>query len=474
MKAPYRDYKANCFFQALHDARVDLPASSIEEFFQGTVCHFLGVIPEKVGKEILMTFSVLFHQSDSYTLFFTRHNYTQFLPFHQKNLTDYLLEVLYEIALVDPRAFTKNVVDLFGRMIVRRPNKALIIISILLKNFSGLDYQLYIVNTLFDGAARFQVPESGATYAQLLTYLATQFPEIREQREIDIYNCLLPLLLADDAATINYAYAGLSFIAAKRDDLAMPFAETSMHIRHPEVSEAALNFLLVAPLFSSEVVPQRLINNLILCAEKSSTATLVLMRLSEERNIAQYMIQTCEWMGLKLPTYEYTLRLFLVVFSHKQLRNDIGHCEYFVDFITNQAEVADGKVHNLLSKIIRRIDLDPALIDAMSQGGFFASYLARADVLNTVKSKYLAILMVDTIAKHCFTREMIPMCKTLVSEIKENGDNAEAALRLGIDLCNYRRCAGRLHDLKIADWLDQNMSKIKAQKMAKHLIKLTK
>ena len=474
MKVPYKDCKANCFMQALLDARVNLPATSMEEFFQGTVYHFLGVIPEKIGKEILSTFSILFHQSDSYTLFFTRHGYTQFLPFHQKNLTDYLLDVLYEISVVDPRAFTKTVVDLFGRMVVRRPNKALIIIANLLRNFSNQDYQIYIVNTLFDGAFRFQVPESGTTYAQLLTYLATQYPEICEQREIDIYNCLLPLLLADDADTINYAYAGLSFIASKRDDLAMPFSETSMHIRHEEVAEAALNFLMVAPLFSSEVVPQRLINNLILTAEKYPQAALVLMRLAEERNIAQYLIQTSEWMSLKLPTYDHTLRLFLVVFSHIQLRNEVGKCEYFIDFLTNQANVADAKVLNLLSKIVRRVDLDPALVDAMSQGEFIAAYLARSDVLDTVKTHYLGILMMDTIAKHCFTREMIPMCKTVCASIKENGENSEAALRLAIDLCSYRRCASRLHDLKIYEWIENNISRIKAQKMAKHLVRLTK
>lgn len=473
MKGPFRDYKSNIFLQTLHDACVSLPADRIEDFFQGTVCHFLGVIPEKIGKEILNTFALLFHQSDSYTLYFTRHGYTQFLPFHQKNLTDSLLEVLYEISLVDPKAFNKTVTDLFGRMIVRRPNKALIIIANILQSFSNLDYQNYIVNTLFDGAHRFQVPEAGTSYARLLTYLAIQYPSIREQREIDIYNCLLPLLLADDADTINSAYAGLSFIATLREDLAMPFNETSMHIRHPEVYNAAIDFLLVAPLFSSSVVPQRLINNLVICAEKDKKATLVLMRLAEQRNIAKYLVDNSEWMSLMLPTLNDTFLLFLVVFSHTALRHDIGRCEYFADFMCNMAEKADVRTLTVLSKVCRRVDLDAEIVDILSAGNFFPQFLARCDILATDKAEYLAILLVDTISKLCFTREMVPMCKTLVEIIKSNGENTDAAVRLAIDLCVYKKCQDRLTSLKIGEWLSDNYNKINCQKMARHLIRLT-
>ena len=141
--------------------------------------------------------------------------------------------------------------------------------------------------------------------------------------------------------------------------------------------------------------------------------------------------------------------------------------------MVNMSEKADVKTLTALSKIVRRVDLVAEIVDILSAGEFFANYLARCDVLQNKKSEYLSILMIDTISKFCFTREMIPMCKTLYDIITGGGENVDSAIRLAIDLCVYKKCQDRFTSMKIGEYLTTNFRSLSCQKMAKHLIRLT-
>lgn len=492
MEGRLKDYKSKVFKDEILSARKNLPNEFADSFFKGTMIHFLEEIPMNTGTEILKTFSIIFRKSGYLSNYFIDNCYIYFLPFFQKNLTDALCDTIYELVSRDIDIFDRLFCDLFFRIVIRRPNKALIIIFKVLENFNNRKCQQNILKVLLHGSRYFSTPISGKEYSRLLNYLVFNYPYIIDYHGQYIYHAAVDLLSADDPEIINVTYYTLSKISEYCFDIdsyckkvpknrllkhkklnfcmSVPFHEVSAHIHYKEICDSALDFLLVTPVLSSDDVPTYFILSLLTVAEWDSRATMVLMQLSEDINVASYLVKIPSWMCVPLPTSDMTLKLFMVIFKIGSIRRNIASCEYYADFLNNTLKSADLMRYQLAAKIFRRTQLDADMINYLSRRKVIANFLVAAEMLRSVKANYIAITVIDTVQQYCLSREIIPFSTLISHEICNNGPNLEAALKLAIELCQYERCCDHFVNLKLDKHIYVHLSFIKYQKLAKRLL----
>ncbi|EAY20087.1 hypothetical protein TVAG_365950 [Trichomonas vaginalis G3] len=484
---------SNAFNQIGNDSE------TIDQFYRIIMKHFEDTVPEDIGIATLNSLKRFISYKIKRDVF-VQNKYAAALPYNQKNLTDDLLEVLYILVTRAPEAFTQEVADGFSRMIVRRPRKALHIISIYATYFKGLENAWPLLDDLIQGQRRFSVDECAKEYVLLLAYLVTEHRGFRRGRAKACFDCVAQNLESENEDVINATYSALASIVSVEQNIIVPFREIRAHLRFPQFESKILDFLLVCPLNFDGMDNPKFLQALLKIAARgedeaqierlrnengveytkeesldvSNRAALVLMRLAEDRKVRETLINTPKWLKADLPTTIHTLRLFLVIFKDMQCRAVLGRKPEFIDFLSNLNEVGDESIHSLICTIIRRINLNAALVKEMSKNEFIAAFLGNADEIGTDNSHYSAILFTDTLCKICFTKEFIPMCETVSNFIQEGGDNLSPAIKLATDLCKHQRCVEKFQKLRLAPYLERRISKMKNRGHIRALIKLIK
>lgn len=475
------------FIQALSSAQSYLRVDQAVRFYETVMQHFSDTVPEEIGKAILSVIAKLLEQ-DRYLQPFVQNKFPNSLPYNQKNLTDDLLEVLYILVCKAPIAFTQEVADGFSRMIVRRPRKSLLIISIYATYFEKLENPWPLLDDLINGQRRFSVDECAKEYVLLLANLVHNYRNFRRGRAKTCFDCIAQSLESENEDVINATYSALAIVVSYEKNIIVPFREVRAHLRFPQFQDSVLNFLLESPLNFDDIYNAKFLANLLKIAACSGSgneateaqksiankAALVLMRLAEEVKVATALVEQPKWMKADLPTTISTLRLFLVIFKHIQMRPIISKKDEFIKFLLNLNDVSDEQTHSLICTIIRRCDLTRELIHKMSKEKFIAAFLGNADEIGTDNAHYSAILLTDTLCKICYTKEMRPMCETVANLIQEGGDNLSPAIKLATDLCQHRQCVEKFQALRLAPYLERRINKMKNRGHVRALIKLIK
>lgn len=436
----YSDEEA--FLQELQNAQDYLQPNQAKPFFRIVLQHFEEMVPLEIGQKILTTLCHVLAVKKNMS-YFAAGDFALNLPFRQKNLTNNVLDVLYTVITRCPEAVTEDLANLFAKLIIRNPKKSLVLISVYTQFFDDLENPYPFIDMLFNGEQYFLSKETAFDYISLLMYLTREFPSFREGRCHEVYEIALKGLKSEDDEVVEISFNCLATVANYIDDIEIPSKEIKTFISNKQVRKSVLNYLAVCPPFEDST--PKFIKSILKIAQDDVLATLVLMKLtSQQVEVARILADDSRWMNADLPTPEDTFRLFLVVFSHKDLRNKLSRTEEFVPFLQSLVDLHNTPMHFALCTILRRVKITRELVKRMSDARLISSFLETADEIGTVDARYASILFCDTIAKVTFTKELVPMCEALVETVENEDDNFGKAIALSMVLTEHERCLNKL------------------------------
>ena len=453
------------FLGELANAEEFLDSTQSKAFFRIILSHFEETVPENIGTAILTTLSHVLSVKKHMDRF-AGGSFALKLPFKQKNLTDPLLDLFFVIFTRCPELVTEDVAYAFSPLIVRRPKKTLVLISIYCQFFDELENPWPLVDMLFNGEQYFTNEECCADFLNLLTFLCREFPSFREGRYHECAEISTRCLKSDDVDVIESSYNCLATICSHKDDIDVPVKQVRIHIRAKDVQESVINFLMVAPHF--DCANAKFLKHLLKIAQDNVNATLVLMKIATDDEVAQMLVDDSRWMNADLPTPEDTFRLFLVVFSKKNLRNKISRTPEFVDVLQSLVDFKQVAMLIATCTILRRVKLTVELVKRLSSQTLIASFLETADEIGTPDATYASILLCDTITKVCFTKEFTTFCEVLVETCESEDENFSKAVTLAIDFCQHEKCCNKLRKCRMSDVLKK--SEFANKKKVKELI----
>lgn len=455
------------FFDQLKDAARNLQPEQVRPYFKTVLGLFRRTEKEggldKEAKKALLQSIYRVLTVPQFRTIFVENWYASALPFSDTTMIDDLLSVLFLLVNSAPEVFDDSISRQFSHLVKHRPSKCLQLIALFAMHFADVSGPWYMVDVLFDKAKYLTTPDLIVKYAETFAYLVSTYGRYAKERGVDAFAKVCELLDSDNYASLVKLYNSLCVIANSVPDVIPPFEHIKHHVRIEDLQGSVLNLLLIVPLDFKESNDRVLLRRLFRAACNDNKGVLVLMRLAKDPVIAGTMVAEASWMEKKLPTMIDTLRLFLVVFQHKELRQAIGEDPGFIIFLNNLIDESNGEnakgnelLHALALKILRRINpLTPELVADLSQSEFIRNFLEHTLEYDTKGSKHDAILMIDTIGKCCFTRELIPGCKKLRDFIFEEGDEWHNACIAAIDLCKLKKCAKLFREMSLVEYFSK-------------------
>jgi len=425
------------------------------EFFEIMLMHLKNGVDEELGIKILDIIARLLCNNVHLSTFISG-GFANMLPFSNKSYTDMIFEVLFVVTNLGPHCFEDEALcRSYGHMIKRNPSKALTLFGIFAEKFNEFESPWAFLDLLIHESKRFVGPELASNYSNLLASLCVRYPDYAEGRASHCWKKICSLLNEQDIGALRCIYSSLSAIAKVYKDGNLPIESIKGHLHIKELHRSILTLLAHLPLAGNISRDEDVLRSLCLLAERDEKATLVLMESSKDLTFASFLVDNAEkWMGRELPTNIDTLRLFLVVFQHSDLRNRISQAVAFTDFLKLVTEQENSKALSIVCTIIRRVEISLDLLARMSESGFLRVFF---EISIEIGSHHSSLLLLDTLAQVGYTREYIKMCDLLYTLITKKDNYSELAAEVAIRLCTYSKCVLLFKRKKLDDFMRKNI-----------------
>ena len=420
-------------------------------YFKILLSHFKHQIPKET-KHLILTTLYKILSNDEFLNVFVIEGFAPVLPFTHKDVLDDLFDILFLLVNKVPEVFDEFVSNSFSKLVKYRGSRSLTILAIYSQGFDQRRNPWPVVEILFREKERFLKEDVCLPYCALLSYLVAHYKQFADKKGTSAFEVITSLLHSDNFTITAQAYSYLSSIMMRVPDCEVPYDVLKQHLLIPQFTTPVLELLLVSQIENEEVLNDKIfIKNLLKVSGAGNKLSLmVLLRLARRNDIAMVLVEDPVWMEKDLPTLVDTLRLFLVVFSHKDMRHKITNDSEFPLFLNSLIESGEIEQMSLCLMILRRVDpLTEDLVHDLTESEFVSKFVEKAERNGSDNAIYDAILLIDTIGKQFFTRDVLKACKNLNSYLVSHFDQASACV---IDLCNHERYKKRFRDLGMIDF----------------------
>lgn len=466
----FRKYSNKNFAEGLEKAHETIREKDALEFFKTVLGNFSREdLPFEYGNMIMKSIAKVIQVDENASVFIKNHIAT-LLPITNNQYNEGLFNLYYILFTKYAVQLDDCIVAILKTLINANPKKVLTLIALYSQQFDEIDNPWPVVDLLIQEGNLFKGADLAPDYVSLLAYLNKKFPEYRSGRAQHCWNQITSMLNLTDKSSIKCCYGALCSISEKYTDGPLQLEIISLHLKDPELQDSVLAFLNVANFGSKDLSNEKLISTLIRLSEKTVKATLVLMKFAVDLSSAKTIMSDSNWILKKLPTITDTLRLFLVILRHKELREEIVSNPDFVNFLISIIKEKPGTVP-IVCTILRRVPLSKELVQNLSKSGFLKLYYESEDIDDDGLTPHSKLLLTDTICRVSYVRDYLIMCDRIAKIIINKEEFADAAALVAIRLCKYSRCKARMKELKLEEYFKQNRNEAKLQSVARKFLR---
>lgn len=460
------------FLQEIAASHLFVTHNQILEYFRIVLSHFSNKeLDVACGKEILRALCKILSISDYFLKAFVDNGFAEALPIKgDKKYIDDVLDVLFILVKRAPRVFSETMAEAMGSRIKRKGEKYLMLLAFYSQKFNEVDDPWPMLDLLFQQFDRFRKDDIAGQYAMLLSTLVQTYPEFRRGRGEASWNNVCELLSTEDEKVLINVYNACCGIASSVKRCKFPFVHIKEHILNENIMPSVISLLLVVDLDYKDLRDKVVVKNIMEVATASPKGALVLMRFAQDHAIAQFMVESSSWMEKDLPSLIDTLRIFLVVFQHKPLRTMIAQTPEFVELMKRLIDEKNEDLYEIVSKVIRRIELDQEIITDLSDAGLFDEYIAAAKEMGTIGVLRSMLLVLNSIAEAGFVIELQKCCSLLTRIIKAENEIFDEAAAVGATLCRHEKCRNKLRELGMFEYFKKLYKKKDSKRIAAHFL----
>lgn len=466
------------FIEEIKHCNKSLKKNQAKRFFQ-EILGLLGTdsLDKEFAKFILHG---LFRTLRNYVFLdiFVEEKFIHFLPYRRKCLHEEILNIFYLIVHNSPQAFDELVAQNFSHIIRHRGYKSLCILYLYSHQFLLVSNPFPILDLLFSEKNRFSAPDTSIKYMILLSQLVQSYIQFRNKYSHQVWNIFNQFLNNDNPEIVCVAYDEMAGICSVDQSNKIPFKTIQSHLATvfngpiTNIHISILHLLFMAPFNPDEILC--LIQPLLEISKKNNTATLYLMRVAVNPMIASKLASNFSWLNEELPNKIETLRLFLVVFRHQFIKNEIlrinidknfkfyktppnsskkinahknpSHVSQnfiaFTNFLSSLMEIPNSAIYTTITLIIKGIQkqLHETNILYLSQSGFLKTFFKKVP-------QNVAIFMANIISHITYVPELLSVCDLILKLGEKNLKLYEMCTKTAIQLCHYKQCKN--HFLKL-------------------------
>ncbi|OHS99957.1 hypothetical protein TRFO_33525 [Tritrichomonas foetus] len=449
------------FLKELTGIPGNLTPENAEEFFSTAINLLRADIPESSMSRLIVAICKSI-QTQQFLDLFVENKYALKLPFNRPFLQEQILDLIYIMVNFSPRSITRKLSKKFQKLIKSNARKCLTVLALFGKQFERILDPWPMLDLLFKESSYFRKQDCVDDYISLLVYLCQKYDDFKESRQQHCWGSICEALNSENDSTLITSYYALCSIYELNpvivSSFQFPSVAVAIHLRKPAVSRAAMSLLFrTQPTCPAPGVVQALIS----IAQTEVNANLILAKMAMNKETASILVHDATWMTKELPTVVDTMRIFAAVLSHVGIRAKIMKKPESIDFFRSTIAVKHEGVLSAVCTFIRRLGITKEYCNQLSKSEFLSQFFVTAfesdDVDNSdneilIKS---TLLLIDTLAKVCFVRELVDCCDYVAKIINSDSEFTSTACKVAVELARYNKCAIRFKQLKITEFFER-------------------
>ncbi|OHT07105.1 hypothetical protein TRFO_05334 [Tritrichomonas foetus] len=502
------------FLDELEQAEENLSKQDAKLFFRTVLSHFDSNISTRNGNAILKTILSLLQKSKIAQVF-VDNDFASSLPLSSKNFASSAFAILLHLAKAYPAALTNDsLIDNLSDAIPRTPDKALVVIATFAqntiakkrsKNWNSDSDDDQISDSDSDGYNPRKSKKRSSRHrnntdldndfeAEPLFDLLVKHAEIYANNDDLVPPFLSLLALLNDSSSEFRQKRGRK--CAKIISLIMESAETPLlkkcygslktyrrlapsltlikrHLKSRALQSSVLSYLVLSPPLT---VDSTFLEMLLTIANSDARGSYVLFQIAQKEENAEMLVEDAEnlgWLKMSLPTAEDTLKLLLVVFQHKNLRDSVAHTPHFLRLLLAASKkTKDAGVLTVVCTMLRRVTFDRKISAEMKEIGFLATFFSRALDITENMAVHSGLLLADTLARVGFFSDFLEIAPKVCEIAQDGGPLSNVAAQLAVDLAVYPKCIRVLRKEGMESFFKRKLKDQKLKRTAQKFFEL--
>ncbi|KAK8881579.1 hypothetical protein M9Y10_004323 [Tritrichomonas musculus] len=423
------------FFNELQNAEENLTKKEAKLFFKTVLSHFEYDIPVKTGNSILHSIDAVISDKGIADVFISN-EFALFLPFSQKSYASNIIEIFLQLVKIDPSVFSDDVTNSFSSLISRFPNKCLSIFAIFSKNCFDFEDRMSVFELIVKKNEIFINDDSLIpNYLSLLAFLCDNFSDFRKKRLGVCCKILSCVMKTAEIGLLKQCYNAIK----SYQYLSPKLSQIKHDLAKQKILSTVINYLVLSPPLE---VDADLIDILLTIANQDERGSLILFQIAENEENAEILIQNEDWLRMKLPTIEDTLKLLLVIFCHQELRNQVSNNPYFIKFLQTALKQNDANTGTLtvICTVLRRVDITKSIKKEIKGIHLLTTFFNKANDIGDNMAVHSAILLINTFAEEDYFPEFLDFVSYFCDLAKEDSPLSNVSAELLVHLSRYDKC----------------------------------
>jgi len=444
----FKKLSSKAFRENLDKISPDLNSKQFDSFLKTIIPHFEN--PELIietGNSILQTIVKILGNKNNLDVFISSGSFTK-LPFSNMKFHPSILNILYIIVIHSPQ-FLETISSAFPGLIKSNPRKSFIIIAIFCQNFNTMKNPWPIVDMLISQSSYFMSSEMIRDYMSLIAFLNKRFVEYRAGRAQHCWNTIYPILNSKESSILSCCYDCLCTIAEGYTG-SIPSEIIIEHLKTSQIQNHVLAFLNISQYNEKDGSNMKLLSALLSIAETNIKATLVLMKFSCIVTNAIALASITSWFEKELPTTLDTLRLFLVIMRHREIRESISQSPNFIIFLKALLTIDKPDVASIACTIIRRVPLSKDFVWSLSSSGFLGGFYQIPAKPEDI-TDHAKLLLTDTICRITYVKEYVLVCEIIHHLLSTKSEFSDSASLVAVRLLKFSKCRAKMKELKMEE-----------------------
>lgn len=449
----FQDCTKQQFFSSLKTLHKNIHPSQYEQFFKIVVKYFSARYSHNVVLAVCDAIQKLFVDPNAMKEFINQ-NFYNFLPKDDSKLIGSTFEILYLLFDFSPQSFQENFSQSMSMLITKNPEKALTLISLFAKSFNKINDPWSILDLLFHHYEVFLRSDVGSEYVDVIFYLNFNFSSFFQERMDQTRQILVSFLNSTDKNAVIMTYRAICNLYD--EFFKIPLVTVVNDLVDPDMKLLAVSLMLrmndadLFPKKKSRINLTEIISPLIKIAENDETAALLLLRYLKNVEAASILLRNSLWLTKNLPSIQYTLKIFLSIMIHSNLRDEIAKIEVLPEFFTSLIKSNVIQCMLALKPIITQLNLKKKMFRNLIEHHFFTLLLDSFGSYNDDKVTISNLSIIEYLANIGETSEYLKFSDCLATLIwSKNQYIYKGAFKCLFALSVFPNCASRYKKMKL-------------------------
>ena len=437
-----KDTRHPLFSTELQKIETGIPRSQAKSFLKIACEHFRAATDVNALKEILVKM-VDVVQSESAIKEFEALGFKSLFPYEENELIDPILDVLSIVFKLKPSIFQYNFKQQMKKLIVCRPEKALVLLSLFAEQFDYIEDPWELLDLLLKKESVFFSSDAGSSYVSLLYYLLKNYKSYYESR-IDVCRTVLVNFISssDEKAAIE-AYKAVANLYDKK--FVIPYEKVIVDLKEKELSKHVLSLLIRVKNLPAV---EEFVFILMKLSRTSEKAALIVMKLLSKPDVACSLAEASNWLVYDLPTKQVTLSFFILIMKFKTSKSIILKAPEVPLFFTELLKSGETECVSCLSQIFDDIEITKEFFKSLKDAGFF-NELFKLVVAGSKTCKVSCMETCAVVLKSFFIKDAIKLIPVFIDFFNEDPRIAKAALKVCVGMSYYPKAVGALLDARV-------------------------